>query len=290
MLKIDYLCGTFEKSRIMSIHLSLSDVPTHVVLWQEKEKLTQLVESLVQRIGTLEASVNSLLTKTKKDTPLLSGIDTRRGVPPLNIVQEADPRNLLKELIETAPLPGLSALPTVSALPGNIYEVTNGDSNIKVVQVSDTKNTMATPSIYTSMLVDSERCYVEAKNEERTRRKRDMFGSQASSTVATETTQNSEDEEIEIEEEQEQEQADAEEEEQEVEEQQEVEVDADAEEDAQEEEEQQEELTEFEFKGVTYWRDSENQVYKVDDDGDLDDTPIGLWSSEKNKILKFQTV
>jgi len=272
----------------MSIHLSLSDVPTHVVLWQEKEKLTQLVESLVQRIGTLEASVNSLLTKTKKDTPLLSGIDTRRGVPPLNIVQEADPRNLLKELIETAPLPGL---PTVSALPGNIYEVTNGDSNIKVVQVSDTKNTMATPLLYTSMLDNSERCYVEAKNEERTRRKRDMFGSQASSTVATETTQNSEDEEIEIEEEQEQEQeqADAEEEEQqEVE--AEVEVDAEAEEDAQEEEAEQEELTEFEFKGVTYWRDSENQVYKVDDDGDLDDTPFGLWSSEKNKILKFQTV
>jgi hypothetical protein len=269
----------------MSIHLSLSDVPTHVVLWQEKEKLTQLVESLVQRIGTLEASVTSLLTKTKKDTPLLSGIDTRRGVPPLNIVQEADPRNLLKELIETAPLPGLSALPGLPGLPGNMYEVTNGDSNIKVVQVSDTKNTIPTPLIYTSMLDNSERCYVEAKNEERTRRKRDMFGSQASSTVATETTQNSEDEEIEIEEEQEQ--ADAEEEQQEVEE----EVDADAEEDAEQEEEaQQEELTEFEFKGVTYWRDSENQVYKVDDDGDLDDTPIGLWSSEKNKILKFQTV
>jgi hypothetical protein len=101
-----------------------------------------------------------------------------------------------------------------------------------------------------------------------------------------------EDEEIEIEEEQEQ--ADAEEEQQEAEEQQEVEEEeeeAEQEEDAEQEEEaEQEELTEFEFKGVTYWRDSENQVYKVDDDGDLDDTPFGLWSSEKNKILKFQTV
>jgi hypothetical protein len=184
-----------------------------------------------------------------------------------------------------------------------MYEVTNGDSNIKVVQVSDTKNTMATPSIYTSMLDNSERCYVEAKNEERTRRKRDMFGSQASSTVATETTQNSEDEEIEIEEEEEEVEVEAEaeveveveeEQQEEVEEAQQEEeqqeVDAGAEEDAQEEEAEQEELTEFEFKGVTYWRDSENQVYKVDDDGDLDDTPFGLWSSEKNKILKFQTV
>jgi hypothetical protein len=243
----------------MSIHLSLSDVPTHVVLWQEKEKLTQLVESLVQRIGTLEASVNSLLTKTKKDTPLLSGIDTRRGVPPLNIVQEADPRNLLKELIETAPLPGLSglsALPTVSALPGNIYEVTNGDSNIKVVQVSDTKNTMATPLIYTSMLVDSEDEEIEKEEEE--------------VEVEVEVEEQHEAEE--------QQEEDAEQEEEQQEQQEE------------EEEEQQEELTEFEFKGVTYWRDSENQVYKVDDDGDLDDTPFGLWSSEKNKILKFQTV
>ena len=238
----------------MSIHLSLSDVPTHVVLWQEQEKekekekenekLTQLVESLVQRIGTLEASVSSLLNKAKKDTPLLSGIDTRRGIPPLNIVQEADPRNLLKELIETA----VPAVPAVSALPGNMYEVTNGnDSNIKVVQLSDTK-----PLIYTSMLVESE------------------------------------DEEIEIEEEQEEDQEEAhEEEEEEAEAQEEEEAEDQEEEEA---EAQQEELTEFEFKGVTYWRDSENQVYKVDDDGDLDDTPIGLWSSEKNKILKFQTV
>ena len=47
------------------------------------------------------------------------------------------------------------------------------------------------------------------------------------------------------------------------------------------------ELDEFEYKGVTYYRDSENQVYQVDVDGDLDDTPIGVWSVEKGKILKY---
>lgn len=48
------------------------------------------------------------------------------------------------------------------------------------------------------------------------------------------------------------------------------------------------ELEEFEYKGVTYYRDSENKVYQQDDDGDLDDTPIGVWSPEKEKVLKYK--
>ena len=43
-----------------------------------------------------------------------------------------------------------------------------------------------------------------------------------------------------------------------------------------EEEEEAMELEEFEYKGVTYYRDAENQVYQKDEDGDLDDTPIGV--------------
>ena len=45
---------------------------------------------------------------------------------------------------------------------------------------------------------------------------------------------------------------------------------------------------EFEYKGVTYYRDSENLVYQQDDDGDLDDTPIGVWSPEKEKVVKYK--
>ena len=48
------------------------------------------------------------------------------------------------------------------------------------------------------------------------------------------------------------------------------------------------ELEEFEYKGNTYYKDSENLVYCADEDGDLDDTPIGVWSAEKNKILKYK--
>jgi hypothetical protein len=71
---------------------------------------------------------------------------------------------------------------------------------------------------------------------------------------------------------------DAEEEEEDV-------VEAEAEEE--EEEEEAVELDEFEYKGVTYFKDAENQVYQVDADGDLDDSPIGVWSEEKGKILKY---
>ena len=57
--------------------------------------------------------------------------------------------------------------------------------------------------------------------------------------------------------------------------------------DADADDEEAMELEEFEWKGVTYYRDSENQVYQKDEDGDLDDTPIGVWNEEKKKVLKY---
>ena len=61
-------------------------------------------------------------------------------------------------------------------------------------------------------------------------------------------------------------------------------------EDAEEEEEEEValELEKFEYKGFTYYRDSsDQQVYQLDEDGDLDDTPIGVWNEEKKKVLKY---
>ena len=54
------------------------------------------------------------------------------------------------------------------------------------------------------------------------------------------------------------------------------------------EEEEAMELEQFEYKGVTYYKNSsDNQVYQLDVDGDIDDTPIGVWSDEKQKLLKY---
>jgi hypothetical protein len=66
-----------------------------------------------------------------------------------------------------------------------------------------------------------------------------------------------------------------------------IEEEVEEEEVEEEVEEEAMELTEFEFKGKTYYRDGDNQVYVQDEDGDLNDTPIGVWNPEKNKILKY---
>jgi len=82
------------------------------------------------------------------------------------------------------------------------------------------------------------------------------------------------------------------EEKEEVQEEGEEDVQEEAEEDVNEAEEgdDQEEvmqLESFEWKGATYYKDSDNQVYQTDSDGDIDDTPIGVWNETKQKIVKF---
>jgi hypothetical protein len=43
----------------------------------------------------------------------------------------------------------------------------------------------------------------------------------------------------------------------------------------------------FEYKGETYYKDPDGQVYQADADGDLDDTPIGVWNEAKQKLQKY---
>ena len=71
------------------------------------------------------------------------------------------------------------------------------------------------------------------------------------------------------------------------EEEEEVEVEEEAEEEAEEAEDEALELEECEYKGVTGYRDAELQVYQLDTDGDLDETPIGVWNESKQKVLKY---
>ena len=220
----------------MSFSLTLSDVPTHVVFWQEKEK-DSVLKTLTERIASLEATVASLL---KKETPLLSGIEMRRaGLPPLNIAQETDSRGLFKQLIEKSSLASVQPLPLGEPrqpLPGNMYEMTS-DSDIKFVDVP-------VVNLNVSDLVDEQGSEEAEEEEEAEAEAEDAEGA----------------EEAEVEEEAE---------------------------DAEGAEEQALELTEFEYKGVTYFRDPENQVYQVDADGDLDDSPVGIWNEEKQKVLKY---
>jgi hypothetical protein len=58
------------------------------------------------------------------------------------------------------------------------------------------------------------------------------------------------------------------------------------EEDQEEEDEQGLELDEFEYKGSTYYRDQDKNVYMADENGDIDtENPIGVWSEVKGRII-----
>jgi hypothetical protein len=50
-------------------------------------------------------------------------------------------------------------------------------------------------------------------------------------------------------------------------------------------EEEAVELQEFEYKGATYYRDSDNNVFTTDEDGELNEEPFGVWNEAKQRIL-----
>jgi hypothetical protein len=49
-------------------------------------------------------------------------------------------------------------------------------------------------------------------------------------------------------------------------------------------EEEAVELEEFTYKGKTYYKDGENQVYQMDKNGDVDETPVGIWNDQTKRI------
>jgi hypothetical protein len=55
-----------------------------------------------------------------------------------------------------------------------------------------------------------------------------------------------------------------------------------------EEEEEIVEYKEIEWKGQTYYVDSNQQVYEMDSDGDLVETPIGVWKEATQKLVRYK--
>ena len=92
-------------------------------------------------------------------------------------------------------------------------------------------------------------------------------------------------EEEQVEEQVEEEQEEEEQEEEQVEEEQE---EQEEEEEQEQEEEEEEALIEFEYKGMVLYRDGENKVYQIDDEGELVDTPIGIWNDVKQKVIAIK--
>ena len=58
-----------------------------------------------------------------------------------------------------------------------------------------------------------------------------------------------------------------------------------------EEEEEEEKVVEYkpiEWKGQSYWVDDNQQVYEMDSDGDLIETPIGVWREATQKLVRYK--
>ena len=65
-----------------------------------------------------------------------------------------------------------------------------------------------------------------------------------------------------------------------------VKEEEETEEDEEEEEEEALELDGFTHNGTPYYKDTDNNVYTVNEDGEVDDTPIGRWL-EKRQTIKL---
>ena len=187
----------------MSFNLTITDKPTHVVVWTDSTNVSDLVQTLTERVACLEEVVSKLV-----NTGLLSGIEMRRREDSISLVQESDSKDIFKELIEKHIPVEVAAEGTEAAAEGTEAAAEGTEADI-----DDDKDAEGTEDVE-----------VDANQEE---------------------------------------------------------------EDENDDEDAALELEEFEDKGVTYYKDTDNQVYQLGEDGDLDDTAIGVWNEEKQKVLKY---
>ena len=301
-----------------SISVPVSSVPTHIVVWQESSNYTspsssstsELVE-LRKRVEELEKMVRSLTQpRYRTVSDILSGRrlsssevssieqdqhDAPHQSPYFTATRVSEPVGLS---VMTTPLHTAITAPHVPELKifEELVEAASAkkDKTVTLNGVSFVCHTWNGETIYCEEYTG--RAYIDPKDafnnpDEHSigywdASKGRLQQKEAEPEVEEEVNELAE--EVEVEEEQVEEEEEQQEEEQVEEEQQEEEQDEEEqEEEEQEEEEQAMELEEIEYKGKTYYKDAQNQVYQMDDNGDLDDTPIGVWNEQKQKVLKY---
>ena len=221
--------------------------PLHIVLWKGAEKEDQ-VKSLLDRISALESMVTSLVESRKSSLWFPSNL---RPTPTgLEVVSRRESMG------------GESDIGTVLS---QIVRPT--DDDVRTVTIVSEQQKVQPTSV------------APASPEE-----------EEAEVNLAECVQ---DEEVEVEEEQVDEEVEVEVEEAEVKEaaveveEAEVEVKPTDEESTEFDEEEVVEYKEIEWKGKTYYVDAQNEVYEMDSDGDLVETPIGLWREETKKLVRY---
>ena len=249
----------------MSVNITLPsmDKPLHIVVWQDSnvDGYSSNVTVLTERIAKLEAAIERLTLSSpssaaseEKKTPLISGIDMKRmpeSTGSLSAVHPPDVRNILYNLITQPPMASINKYINHET-PSSINNI-KGDSSVAPFELDANESetdTAAELELEVEDADDEGDAYADAEEDEANA---DAEEDDADAVAEEDDTN-----------------ADAEEDD----------TNADAEEGA-------EELEDFEYKGTTYWKDSQNQVYITDESGDLVDQPYGVWSDEKKKVLKY---
>jgi len=278
---MDTSCG-------VSVNLSQlpsSTTPLHIVLWKGVDTATPTVTStavpsgaeplnletnetikrLLDRITVLESMVSGLLETQKSSIWFSPGLrPTPTGIEVVSrresVGEESNIGTVLSQLVRPSGSSNQSDVRTVTIAPLG-------------TSVPPTTTAARGPEPEAGAEAEEE---VEAEAEEE----------------QVEVEEEAEEEQVEeqqVEEEQVEEQEEAEVEEQ-VEEQEEAEVEEEQVEEAEEAELEEEviEYKEVQWKGQTYYVDGNEQAYEMDSDGDLVDTPIGVWREATQKLVRYK--
>lgn len=222
--------------------------PLHIVLWKGAEKEDQ-VKSLLDRISALESMVTSLV-ESRKSSPWFPS-NLRPTPTGLEVVSRRESMG------------GESDIGTVLS-----QIVRPSDDDVRTVTIMSERALPPQVAKEAKPEVEVEEVEVEVEGEEEEEvevNDDDKVEDQVEAQVECEGEA----------------QVDAQ-----------VEGEAEAESTAfdQEEQEQEEEVIEYkeiEWKGKTYYVDGQNEVYEMDPDGDLVETPIGLWRETTQKLVRY---
>ena len=208
------------------------------------------------RIAQLELMLKELTDKFAKSLTVMQGLEVRRrenSIECLSAVNTADP----------------SAVFTALKQPVPSKEEEQEQEQEQELEVSDDDLNEETQPYESLASARAAEWRAEAEAGEQV----------VVESGGAEEEEEEEEEEVEVEAEVEVEEAEVE-----------AEVEGEVEEAEVEEDEESIEYLEVIYKGVTYYRtEADNLVYSLDEDGEVSDEPIGVWSTEKNKLLKYPT-
>lgn len=271
------------------LSINVQDTPLHVVVWKGHESSTAEITQLKKRIEDLEALVRSLVISDKQNTIApLSDISNIHPVSAVTVL-EAKPKKSPFFKSTSVPEPiGLSVLTQLN-LDGDENKSTAASSvneaevfdklvnePVPVAVVPAEKRVDLNGMTFVVRKWGEDVVYCEESSGRAFLDPKDAFHEPEKHHIGY---WNSEAETVSVRSEEE---ADEEQQNQLEKEEQEVE------EEEQEEEEEGVELEEITYKGKTYYRDGDNQVYQPDEDGEVDtEKPYGVWDEAKQKVLKY---